>query len=169
MWAIVPPNKDTKNPYKGIVVFFQKEPKKSLLSGYVQNQTIHFNTLAIEQGNFTFTSNNKYYPFRHTITFEYILNTIFHEVRHFYIKEKYTKNEASVLKQYIYWSLRFYINTSIHPVIFDKFNKSCVSSDINNVGCIPNNNQNAYEIQPNERDPRYVANQIIKELKKKGL
>ena len=167
-------NEYTKNPYKDIVVFFQEDIKKnpngktSLLSGYVQNQTIHFNILAIEKGNFTFTSDNEYYPFRHAIAFEYILNTIFHEIRHFYIKEKYTKNEISVLKRYIYCSNYFYINTS-HHVIFDKFFKKCFNNDLDNVGCMPNNYQNAYEIQPNERDPRYVAHQIMKELKEKGL
>ena len=167
--------KDTKNPYKGIVIFFKEGPKLerngklSLRSGYVKNQTIHFNTLAIEKGNFTFTDRDIYYPFRHNITFEYILNTIFHEIRHFYIKEKYKENDSSAIKRYIHCSNYFYINTSIHTTIFDKFYKNCIYDDANNVGCILNNNQNAYQIQPNERDPRYVAHQIMKKLKEKGL
>lgn len=163
-------NKNAINPYKNIVAFFKEEPKQQngkiyLRNGYVQNQTLHFNILAIEKGNFTFASDDKYYPIKHAITFEHVLNTIFHEIRHFYIKEKYKDNDFSILKRYIYWSLRLYIND--YPIIFDAFKKICDFEDSSNVGCLLKNNQNAYE--PNERDSRYVSTQIIKELKKKGL
>ena len=93
-----------------------------------------------------------------------MMKTIFHEVRHFYIDIYYNPNKVvnlSVLKQYMYWSNQFYISSIYTDDLFKDFSKQCDVMDSANVGCVINNNQNAYEIQPNERDPRYVATQIV--------
>ena len=91
------------------------------------------------------------------------MKTIFHEVRHFYIDIYYNPNKIanlSILKQYMYWSNQFYISGKDADNLFKDFSKQCDVIDFANVGCVINNNQNAYQIQPNERDPRYVATQI---------
>ena len=92
------------------------------------------------------------------------LKTIFHEIRHFYIDIHYNPNKIanlSILKQYMHWSNQFYISSIYTDDLFKDFSKQCDVMDSANVGCVINNNQNAYEIQPNERDPRYVATQIV--------
>ena len=98
-----------------------------------------------------------------------IIATAFHEVRHFYINTYFNPHkyaDLSVLKQYLYQSDQLYIESAVvkGTNIFKKFTKRCLNNDADNVDCIPDDNQNAYEIQPNERDPRYVAYQIIKVL-----
>ncbi|RDU63468.1 hypothetical protein CQA53_08605, partial [Helicobacter didelphidarum] len=85
-----------------------------------------------------------------------VVKTIFHEVRHFYIDKYYKANDKG-LKAYVYFSNKFYIN---YPIIFDSFYKICDNADEKNVGCLIGSQQDAYEIQPNERDPRYIETQI---------
>ena len=98
-----------------------------------------------------------------------IIATVFHEMRHCYINTYFNPHkyaDLSVLKQYLYQSDQLYIESAVvkGTNIFKKFTKRCLNNDADNVDCIPDDNQNAYEIQPNERDPRYVAYQIIKVL-----
>ncbi|TQR53508.1 hypothetical protein [Campylobacter troglodytis] len=91
-----------------------------------------------------------------------VLKTVFHELRHLYIETKYKADDTSILKKYLHYSKYFYINTA--PTIFDGFYKSCKVDEAVKVGCTVNTKQNAYEIQPSERDPRYVEMQIAKIL-----
>ena len=159
-----------ENPYKNIIIFFDEKEgwlkNSALHNGYVENGKIYLNSLHLQKGNFTFSKNEKYFAFRAFITFEHLLNTVFHEIRHFYIIAKYSKNDRSMLKKYLYWNLRLYIE---NYYFFKGFYKLCDSLDSSNVGCIINEKQNAYEIQPSERDARFVATKIIKQLKAKGL
>ena len=62
-----------------------------------------------------------------------------------------------LLGQYVYYSEKLYINEKI---IFNQYNKICDIAEHNAVGCSLNALQDAYEIQPNERDPRYVEMRI---------
>ncbi|MDO4672291.1 MAG: hypothetical protein Q4A76_05225, partial [Porphyromonadaceae bacterium] len=93
--------------------------------------------------------------------FEESVKTVFHECRHFYI-EKYYHQNMDALGSYVFYSKRAYINEKI---IFDGFNKFCNANENYFVGCNIGNIQNAYEFQPNERDPRYVETFIAKNLK----
>ncbi|WP_222705874.1 hypothetical protein, partial [Campylobacter helveticus] len=124
------------------VVFFNKEPSTTLLFGAYGNNKIGLNRCLIKTH------------------FETLVKTVFHECRHFYI-EKYYHRHMDALSSYVFYSRKTYID---ERVIFNGFHKFCDCSQKNLVDCIINRNQNAYEIQPNERDPRYVETFIARNL-----
>ena len=64
---------------------------------------------------------------------------------------------------YLAISLAFYINGTNMQKLFQAYKKLCDKANEMAVYCstIEGCYQDAYEIQPNERDPRYVAAQII--------
>ncbi|WP_270977710.1 hypothetical protein [Campylobacter helveticus] len=124
------------------VVFFNKEPSTTLLFGAYGNNKIGLNRCLIKTH------------------FETLVKTVFHECRHFYI-EKYYHRHMDALSSYVFYSRKTYID---EWVIFNGFHKFCDCSQKNLVDCIINRNQNAYEIQPNERDPRYVETFIARNL-----
>ncbi|WP_270975999.1 hypothetical protein [Campylobacter helveticus] len=124
------------------VVFFNKEPSTTLLFGAYGNNKIGLNRCLIKTH------------------FETLVKTVFHECRHFYI-EKYYHRHMDALSSYVFYSRKTYID---EWVIFNGFHKFCDCSQKNLVDCIINRNQNAYEIQPNERDLRYVETFIARNL-----
>lgn len=108
--------------------------------------------------------------------FEYLskrlIGTIAHECRHLYIREKFYQAKfydrflfSSTLKEYLATSFDFYIsNDEAIQSLFQPYKKLCNKADEMAVYCSTiqgYNSQNAYQIQPNERDSRYVAAQII--------
>ncbi|MGX3045788.1 hypothetical protein, partial [Helicobacter sp. T3_23-1056] len=97
-----------------------------------------------------------------------LIGTIIHECRHLYIYEKiYKENQhKSPLLKYLAYSFNFYISGNYQ--IMNAYKKLCDDNESNKVNCYVgqdnDNYQNIYEIQPNERDPRYVANKVIENL-----
>ncbi|MWV62251.1 hypothetical protein DCO58_05215 [Helicobacter saguini] len=156
--------------------------EKSILNGSYNKKIIQINTLHITNGNDNF-QDRILYPasyddirdiLSNNVTFTNLMNTIFHEIRHFYIEQKYPNFiNRCILQSYLWHSSFFYISmdTRIENTIFGEIYKQCGKNnkDANNVNCKIGNYQNVYEIQPNERDPRYVAAHIIKQLQQKGL
>ena len=94
--------------------------------------------------------------------------TIIHECRHLYIHEKiYKKHHQSPLLNYLAYSLDFYIlpmRKESAPKEIILYQKQCVTKEIDAVYCFKDETLYLYELQPNERDPRYVANEVIKKL-----
>ena len=89
-------------------------------NGSYVNKTIIINMLHIVYGGDDFYDKNKYPNLKDYqriflakyVTFRHLLNTIFHEVRHFYIDTYYNPNKVvnlSLLKQYIHWSIHLSI------------------------------------------------------------
>ncbi|MGX2973131.1 hypothetical protein [Helicobacter sp. T3_23-1059] len=97
-----------------------------------------------------------------------LIGTIIHECRHLYIFQKIYKEKQhkSPLLKYLAYSFNFYISGNYQ--ITNAYKKLCDNNESNKVNCYVgednDNYQNAYEIQPNERDPRYVANKAIERL-----
>ncbi|MGX2972978.1 hypothetical protein, partial [Helicobacter sp. T3_23-1059] len=105
----------------------------------------------------------------HQNIFREMVDTVFHEIRHFYIYQyitkplkKNTKTFGSLIT-YLGVSANYYIDDNVNAKtnIFRSFYKICYKYDAKSVGCEKNNEQEIYEIQPNERDPRYVATKIM--------
>ena len=147
--------------------------QKTISDGYYVNKEIYINKLYIKRGNHNFYDLKKYPSPKYDevrdflaqkVTFMQLLDTIFHELRHFYIEqfiaEPLENGQATFdsLLKYLAISESFYIYDGY---VFDSFYKICYKYDSKSVGCKKNNEQDIYEIQPNERDPRYVATQII--------
>lgn len=99
------------------------------------------------------------------------MDTIIHELRHFYmyyVNEDATSHRLknSKLARFIYFNLYFYISSQ-HQMLFDSYDKKCASFDAEIKQCIANETylQNGtisplYYIQPSERDCRVVAGQF---------
>ncbi|MGX2973205.1 hypothetical protein, partial [Helicobacter sp. T3_23-1059] len=94
-----------------------------------------------------------------------MLMTIFHEIRHYYIDQKKI-SQPDGLSKYVLNSYAIYFdnNDKLLDSIFKMFIKKCNADDKNMVNCDNRKEQNIYELQPNERDPRYVATQIVKTI-----
>ena len=98
-----------------------------------------------------------------------LLDTIFHELRHFYVEknivEPIKKAEAKFesLHTYLAISDRIYIynETNEEEQMFSVYAKDCGDNDGKRIGCHKDEKQDIYEIQPSERDARYVATQIM--------
>ncbi|WP_161976979.1 hypothetical protein, partial [Helicobacter saguini] len=157
---------------------------KEILAGYYENKIIKINMLNIIYGDEDFYDIKKYSIDKFDnvrmllvsfATFKHLMNTIFHEIRHFYIEEKYINKNRSILQDYIWYSLYLYIPPNDNEGIFKEFYKICSdkesqnilynsNNDSKNVGCILSAIESIYELQPSERDARYIAMQIMNEL-----
>ncbi|EJU8099738.1 hypothetical protein N5Q82_001817, partial [Campylobacter jejuni] len=124
------------------VVFYSQKPSGSLSFGAYEENKIRLNQYILKA------------------YFKEFAKTVFHECRHFYI-EKYYNHNMDALGRYVFYSEKAYINEKI---IFDKFSRICDPSENYLVGCNIGAIQDAYEIQPNERDPRYVETLIGRSL-----
>ena len=116
------------------VLFYNKKPSNFISFGAYKNNIVWLNEYIIKS------------------YFKELVETVFHECRHFYIEKHYNQN-IDALGNYVFYSKKIYINEKI---IFNKFTKVCDSSENYLVGCSIGSTQNTCEIQPNERDPRYV-------------
>ncbi|MCW1360452.1 hypothetical protein OLQ22_04780 [Campylobacter jejuni] len=124
------------------VVFYSEKPSGSLSFGAYEDNEVRLNQYVLKA------------------YFKEFAKTVFHECRHFYI-EKYYNHNMDALGRYVFYSEKAYINEKI---IFDKFSRICIPSENYLVGCNIGATQDAYEIQPNERDPRYVETFIGRSL-----
>ncbi|WP_337195709.1 hypothetical protein [Campylobacter sp. B0100352/1] len=124
------------------VIFYNEKPSGSLSFGSYEDNEVRLNQYIMKA------------------YFKEFAKTVFHECRHFYIEKHYSYN-MDALGRYIFYSEKAYINEKI---IFDKFNRICDPSENYLVGCNIGSTQDAYEIQPNERDPRYVETFIGRNL-----
>ncbi|EOV9362635.1 hypothetical protein ACN5UX_001881, partial [Campylobacter jejuni] len=124
------------------VVFYSQKPSGSLSFGAYEENKVRLNQYILKA------------------YFKEFAKTVFHECRHFYI-EKYYNHNMDALGRYVFYSEKAYINEKI---IFDKFSRICDPSENYLVGCNIGAIQDAYEIQPNERDPRYVETLIGRSL-----
>ncbi|ARJ55804.1 hypothetical protein [Campylobacter cuniculorum] len=124
------------------VVFYSEKPSGSLSFGAYKENKVRLNQYILKA------------------YFKEFAKTVFHECRHFYI-EKYYNHNTDALGRYVFYSEKAYINEKI---IFDKFSRICDSGENYLVGCNIGAIQDAYEIQPNERDPRYVETLIGRSL-----
>ena len=177
--------KNLNLPLQGVRFFFESdkalnsnallEALKKVANGNISfgsynDKILNINILHIHYGGENFYDTNKFADFddegreflTQFVSFRRILCTIFHELRHFYIETKYAKNDKSALKRYIYWSDKLYIKSDIKE--FAGFYKTCDSLDSSKVGCVVDDIQNAYEIQPSERDARFVETQILHQI-----
>ncbi|MGX2973133.1 hypothetical protein, partial [Helicobacter sp. T3_23-1059] len=181
-------HKDVELPLEKVKFYNQTLRKirkqKTISDGYYVNKEIYINKLHIKRGNHNFYDLKKYPSPKYDevrdflaqkVTFMQLLDTVFHELRHFYIEqfiaEPLENGQATFgsLLKYLAISEGFYIDSDIKSMgnIFDKFYKICNENNSTNIGCAIGKKENIYKIQPNERDPRYVATQIIKNLHKK--
>ena len=141
---------------------------RGMTSYYNQNK-IPYNTIIINK--YLIAHSNKKNN-NAIITFKYqsdrLIGTIIHECRHLHIYEEIYKKKPhkSPLLNYLAYSFNFYISGDYQ--ITKAYKKLCDNNESNKVNCYVGKNndeyQNTYEIQPNERDPRYVATQIVKTI-----
>ncbi|MGX3046039.1 hypothetical protein, partial [Helicobacter sp. T3_23-1056] len=89
-----------------------------------------------------------------------LIGTIIHECRHLYIREVLTKTKYNnICVRYLIYSLNLGDDS-----IFYAYQKLCVDKEYSKVNCYIGESQTLYEICPNERDARYVANAAISKL-----
>ena len=102
-----------------------------------------------DKKNATITLNSSYIKSK-----THILDTIFHEIRHYYISEKKI-GTANIILRYLRISYDFYIDANDDNIdtIFKQFVKKSTGE------------QNIYAIQPSEIDAKYVSAQITNSIK----
>ncbi|MGX2971417.1 hypothetical protein, partial [Helicobacter sp. T3_23-1059] len=99
-----------------------------------------------------------------------LIGTIIHECRHLYNYQKIYETKPhtnSNLLNYLAYCRNFLISSArlkTKPNVLESYQKECNKNEHNAVYCKIKESQNTYRIQPNERDPRYVANKAIERL-----
>ncbi|TQR60447.1 SprT family zinc-dependent metalloprotease [Campylobacter troglodytis] len=138
------------------------------MTSYYNEDKIPYNTVAIDKKLITYANANDNIIFTLQYRSDRLIATIIHECRHLYIYEKIYKEKPhkSPLLNYLAYSFNFYISGDY--IITKAYKKLCNKNESNKVNCYLGQNndiyQSTYEIQPNERDPRYMANEVIKRL-----
>ncbi|PZT47162.1 hypothetical protein B6S12_10550 [Helicobacter valdiviensis] len=90
-----------------------------------------------------------------------LLDTIIHELRHFYVYYQIDNGNTNELLQFIYYNAGFFYDKNF--VFFGAFKKKCMFFDESALECKSNQETPLYYLQPSERDARICACKFMQE------